>query len=124
MTDFTPNREDHFSFGLWTVGWQGVDVFGGAVREPLDPAEAVRRLSDLGAWGITFHDDDVMPFGSSASERQARLAGHASELRRHAQAEGPGATGQDRAVLRDPGAHLASLGIAGRAFNRYAGRCS
>ena len=74
MTDFTPTREDHFSFGLWTVGWQGVDVFGGAVREPLDPADAVRRLSDLGAWGITFHDDDVMPFGSSAAERQARLA--------------------------------------------------
>ena len=45
MTDFTPTREDHFSFGLWTVGWQGVDVFGGAVREPLDPADAVRRLA-------------------------------------------------------------------------------
>ena len=74
MTDHTPTREDHFSFGLWTVGWQGVDVFGGAVREPLDPGDAVRRLSDLGAWGITFHDDDVVPFGSSPSERQARLA--------------------------------------------------
>jgi xylose isomerase len=74
MADFTPTREDHFSFGLWTVGWQGVDVFGGAVREPLEPADAVRRLSDLGAWGITFHDNDVFPFGSSASEKQARLA--------------------------------------------------
>ena len=74
MTDFTPTREDHFSFGLWTVGWQGVDVFGGAVREPLDPADAVRRLSDLGAWGITFHDDDVMPFGSSR-QRAAGPAG-------------------------------------------------
>ncbi len=74
MTDHAPTREDHFSFGLWTVGWQGVDVFGGAVREPLDPGDAVRRLSDLGAWGITFHDDDVVPFGSSPSERQARLA--------------------------------------------------
>jgi xylose isomerase len=31
-----PSPEDRFSFGLWTVGWQGVDVFGGAVREPLD----------------------------------------------------------------------------------------
>src|SRR5699024_5458905 len=55
-----------------TVGWQGGDVFGGAVREPLDPADAVRRLSDLGAWGITFHDNDVFPFGSSAAERQDR----------------------------------------------------
>ena len=41
MPDFTPTRDDRFSFGLWTVGWQGVDVFGGAVRPPLDPAEAV-----------------------------------------------------------------------------------
>jgi xylose isomerase len=74
MSDFTPTRDDRFSFGLWTVGWQGVDVFGGAVRPPLDPAEAVHRLSDLGAWGITFHDDDVIPFGSTAAQRLARLA--------------------------------------------------
>jgi xylose isomerase len=71
--DFTPTREDKFSFGLWTVGWQGVDVFGGAVREPLDPAEAVRKLSELGAYGITFHDNDVFPFGSSTPERDAHL---------------------------------------------------
>ena len=64
MTDYTPTRDDKFSFGLWTVGWQGVDVFGGAVRPPLAPAEAVHRLSDLGAYGITFHDNDVFPFGS------------------------------------------------------------
>jgi xylose isomerase len=69
-----PTREDRFSFGLWTVGWAGVDVFGGAIRPPLAPAEAVHRLSDLGAYGVTFHDDDVIPFGSSAAERLARLA--------------------------------------------------
>jgi xylose isomerase len=68
-----PTRDDRFSFGLWTVGWEGVDVFGGAIRPPLDPAEAVHRLSDLGAYGVTFHDDDVIPFGSSAAERLARL---------------------------------------------------
>ena len=73
MTDFTPTRDDKFSFGLWTVGWQGVDVFGGAVRPPLDPADAVHRLSDLGAWGITFHDDDVIPFGASTQERLDHL---------------------------------------------------
>jgi xylose isomerase len=73
MADYTPTREDRFSFGLWTVGWQGVDVFGGAVRPPLDPAEAVHRLSDLGAYGITFHDNDVFPFGSSAAEKEAHL---------------------------------------------------
>ena len=73
MSDFTPTREDKFSFGLWTVGWEGVDVFGGAGRPPLDPAEAVHRLSELGAYGITFHDDDVIPFGSSTGDRLARL---------------------------------------------------
>jgi xylose isomerase len=73
MTDYTPTREDRFSFGLWTVGWQGVDVFGGAVRPPLDPADAVHRLSDLGAYGLTFHDNDVFAFGASAAERDAAL---------------------------------------------------
>src|SRR5204863_9379963 len=71
---WVPTREDRFSFGLWTVGWQGVDVFGGAVRPPLDPAEGIERLADLGAYGVTFHDDDVIPFGSSPAEREARLA--------------------------------------------------
>jgi len=74
MKEYAPKREDRFSFGLWTVGWQGVDVFGGAVRPPLEPAHAIERLADLGAYGVTFHDDDVVPFGSSAAEREARLA--------------------------------------------------
>jgi xylose isomerase len=71
--DITPTREDKFSFGLWTVGWRGVDVFGGPVRPVLDPAEAVHKLSELGAYGITFHDNDVFPFDSTAAERDAHL---------------------------------------------------
>jgi xylose isomerase len=74
MADFSPTREDRFSFGLWTVGWQGVDVFGGAVRPPLAPAEAVHRLSELGAYGITFHDNDVFPFDADAAEKERHLA--------------------------------------------------
>ena len=71
MTDrFTPTREDKFSFGLWTVGWQGVDVFGGAVRPRLDPVEAVHRLAELGAAAVTFHDDDLVPDDAT---RQATL---------------------------------------------------
>lgn len=73
MNDYTPTREDKFSFGLWTIGWEGVDVFGGAVRPRLDPAAAVHKLTELGAYGITFHDNDVIPFGASASERDAAL---------------------------------------------------
>jgi xylose isomerase len=61
MSDFTPTKQDRFSFGLWTVGWQGVDVFGGAVRPRLDPVEAVHRLAELGAAAVTFHDDDLVP---------------------------------------------------------------
>jgi xylose isomerase len=61
MTDYTPTKDDKFSFGLWTVGWQGVDVFGGAVRPLLDPVEAVHRLAELGAAAVTFHDDDLVP---------------------------------------------------------------
>jgi xylose isomerase len=68
-TPTTPTKDDKFSFGLWTVGWQGVDVFGNAIRPPLDPVEAVHRLAGLGAWGITFHDDDLIPFGTGPEER-------------------------------------------------------
>jgi xylose isomerase len=64
-----PTREDRFSFGLWTVGWPANDPFGTATRPWLDPVESVHRLSELGAWGITFHDDDLIPFGSDAAER-------------------------------------------------------
>ncbi|MGA3183647.1 MAG: xylose isomerase [Candidatus Dormibacteria bacterium] len=66
---FEPSREDLFTFGLWTVGWQGVDVFGGAVREPLDPVVTVTRLAELGAYGVCFHDNDVFPFGASPVEK-------------------------------------------------------
>jgi xylose isomerase len=57
---FQPTREDKFTFGLWTVGWQARDPFGDATRPPLDPVEAVHRLSELGAYGVTFHDDDLL----------------------------------------------------------------
>ncbi|SEG64589.1 xylose isomerase [Thermomonospora echinospora] len=57
---FEPTRDDRFSFGLWTVGWQARDPFGDATRPPLDPAESVHKLAELGAWGVTFHDDDLL----------------------------------------------------------------
>ncbi|PXY22358.1 xylose isomerase [Prauserella muralis] len=68
-----PVREDKFSFGLWTVGWRAVDPFGDATRPALDAVEAVHRLSELGAWGITFHDDDLIPFGSGDSAREQQI---------------------------------------------------
>jgi xylose isomerase len=75
MTEnFTPRPEHKFSFGLWTVGWQGVDPFGVATRDPLDAVHAVEKLAELGAWGVSFHDDDLIPFGASDSERATRIA--------------------------------------------------
>jgi xylose isomerase len=70
----TPTKDDRFSFGLWTVGWPARDPFGDATRPPLDPVESVHRLAELGAYGVTFHDDDVIPFGSSDSEREKHIA--------------------------------------------------
>ncbi|HLK01906.1 MAG TPA: hypothetical protein VKU39_18645, partial [Streptosporangiaceae bacterium] len=58
-SDYVPSLADKFSFGLWTVGWQGTDVFGTAVRPPMPAERAVRKLAELGAYGINFHDNDV-----------------------------------------------------------------
>ncbi|WP_214404615.1 xylose isomerase [Pseudonocardia lacus] len=69
-----PTREDRFSFGLWTVGWPARDPFGDATRPDLDPVETVHRLSELGAWGVTFHDDDLIPFGTANDERDRIIA--------------------------------------------------
>ncbi|MFZ4720665.1 MAG: xylose isomerase [Ilumatobacteraceae bacterium] len=75
MTDaLTPRPEHKFTFGLWTVGWQARDPFGDATRDALDPVESVHRLAELGAYGVTFHDDDVVPFGSDTAERDQHLA--------------------------------------------------
>ena len=73
MTDLTPRPEDKFTFGLWTVGWEAVDVFGPATRAPMDPAHAVHKLAELGAWGVTFHDNDVFAFDATEAERDAAL---------------------------------------------------
>ena len=68
---FVPAPEHHFTFGLWTVGNPGKDPFGHETRPPLDPVEAVERLAELGAYGVNFHDDDLVPPGSTPSEREA-----------------------------------------------------
>ncbi|WP_043268034.1 xylose isomerase [Streptomyces sp. CT34] len=68
-----PVPADKFSFGLWTVGWQGRDPFGDATRPALDPVEAVHRLAELGAYGVTFHDDDLIPPGSGDRAREAAV---------------------------------------------------
>jgi xylose isomerase len=69
-----PTPADKFSFGLWTIGWQARDPFGDPTRPPLDPIEAVHKLAELGAYGLTVHDDDLVPFGTPAGERDKQIA--------------------------------------------------
>ena len=64
------SRTDKFTFGLWTVGWPGRDPFGDASRPPLDPVESVHRLAELGAYGVTFHDNDLIPFEATEADRE------------------------------------------------------
>jgi xylose isomerase len=68
-----PTRDDKFSFGLWTVGYDGTDPFGGPTRHPLDVVHVVEQLAELGAYGLTFHDDDLFAFGSSDAARQTQI---------------------------------------------------
>jgi len=67
--DYMPRPEHHFTFGLWTVGNVGRDPFGEPVRPALDPVRAVHQLAQLGAYGVNLHDDDLVPSGTAASER-------------------------------------------------------
>jgi xylose isomerase len=71
---YVPTRDDHFSFGIWTVGWQGTDVFGTAVRPPMPADRAVRKLAELGAYGVNFHDNDVFDFAASPAERDQKIS--------------------------------------------------
>ena len=71
--DIKPTKADKFAFGLWTVGWQARDPFGDATRRALDPVESLERLSELGAWGVSFHDDDLVAFDADDSARRTRF---------------------------------------------------
>ncbi|WP_062378932.1 xylose isomerase [Demequina pelophila] len=69
----TPTPADKFTFGLWTIGWNAQDPFGSATRGPVDAVDAIHKLSELGAYGMTFHDDDLFPFGCSDADRRAAI---------------------------------------------------
>jgi xylose isomerase len=76
----TPTPADKFTFGLWTVGWQARDPFGDATRGPLDPVRTVNELAARGAYGVTFHDDDLIPFGSDEGARRTHIDGFKKAL--------------------------------------------
>jgi xylose isomerase len=80
--DLTPRPEHRFTFGLWTVGNPGRDPFGEPTRPPLDPVVSVERLAELGAYGVSLHDNDLIPYGTSAAERDHIVARFTEALRR------------------------------------------
>ncbi|MCC6497322.1 MAG: xylose isomerase [Propionibacteriaceae bacterium] len=69
----TPTASDKFTFGLWTVGYNGTDPFGGPTRKPLDVVKVVEKLTEYGAYGLTLHDDDLFAFGSTDAERRNQI---------------------------------------------------
>jgi xylose isomerase len=71
MSDYTPKPEHKFTFGLWTVGNIGRDPFGGPTRQLMTPAELVCLLGEVGAYGINFHDNDLIPIDATPSEAEA-----------------------------------------------------
>jgi xylose isomerase len=70
LPDLTPAPEHKFTFGLWTVGHKGNDPFGVETRPGLNPPDSVRKLAELGAYGVCFHDDDLLPPEAGDSERE------------------------------------------------------
>jgi len=67
--NFQPDPKLKFTFGLWTVGNTGRDPFGGPVREQLSPVEICELLGEVGAYGVNFHDNDLVPIDASGSQR-------------------------------------------------------
>lgn len=69
----SPTAEDRFAFGLWTVGFNGTDPFGGPTRPAMDVRHVVEQLAERGVYGLTFHDDDLFPFGSTDAVRRQQI---------------------------------------------------
>ena len=70
---YEPKPEHRFTFGLWTVGNPGGDAFGQPVRPRLSPADLVYLLGEVGAYGVNFHDNDLIPIDATPAERDAIL---------------------------------------------------
>ncbi len=73
MADYNPKPEDRFTFGLWTVGNIGRDPFGGPVRSPISPVEIVHLLAEVGAYGVNYHDNDLIPIDATPAEADSIL---------------------------------------------------
>ena len=83
MTNYAPLPEHKFTFGLWTVGNRGRDPFGDAVRPTLPPVEAVKLLAEVGAYGVNFHDNDLVPIDATPNERDGIVKEFAAACAAH-----------------------------------------
>ncbi|MBC6957722.1 MAG: xylose isomerase [Anaerolineae bacterium] len=72
---YEPKPEHRFTFGMWTVGSVGRDPFGLPTREPVDYRQICELLGEVGAWGVNFHDNDLIPIDATAAERAALVKG-------------------------------------------------
>src|SRR3982751_2033079 len=82
-SNYQPKPEHKFTFGLWTVGNRGRDPFGDATRPTVSPVTIVKRLSELGAYGVNLHDNDLVPIDATAAERDRIVAEFKQALSDH-----------------------------------------
>jgi xylose isomerase len=123
LRDMSPPHR--FTFGLWTVGNPGRDPFGDPTRAPLDPVDSVRKLAELGAWGVSLHDNDLVPWGSSAAEEERIVSRFESALQETGMGVGMATTNlfghpafKDGAFTsNDRGVRRAAIGKAMRAID-------
>ncbi len=81
MNEYTPKPEHRFTFGLWTVGNTGRDPFGSPVRDMKTPVDLVHFLAEAGAYGVNFHDNDLIPTDASPAERDRIVSGFKAALK-------------------------------------------
>jgi xylose isomerase len=120
-----PMTEPRFTFGLWTVGNPGRDPFGEPTRAPLDPVDSVHKLAELGAWGVSLHDNDLVPWGTPADEEERIVARFQAALEETGLGVGMGTTNlfghpafKDGAFTsNDRGVRRAAIGKAMRAID-------
>ena len=117
--------EPRFTFGLWTVGNPGRDPFGEPTRAPLDPVDSVHKLAELGAWGVSLHDNDLVPWGTSPAEEERIVSRFRAALEETGLRVGMGTTNlfghpafKDGAFTsNDRGVRRAAIGKAMRAID-------
>lgn len=66
---YAPDPKMKFTFGLWTVGNVGRDPFGEPTRERISPVQICDLLGEVGAYGVNFHDNDLVPIDAAPAER-------------------------------------------------------